>query len=107
MSRQTIHRRPVLRKSAPPVRPHRRLLKLLFDKGDRLLYPINRNEGNFAVLKGLSRRTLDLADLRKLIARMVFPSRPSATQELLSAINLFELACANRVRNGRSDRCLV
>ena len=38
--------------------------------------PIHRDEGSFAVFKGLSRRILDLADLRKLTARMVVPSRP-------------------------------
>jgi hypothetical protein len=32
-----------------------------------------------------------------------FHIAPSAPQELLSAINPFEFACANRVRNGRSD----
>jgi hypothetical protein len=36
-----------------------------------------------------------------------FHIAPSAPQELLSAINPFEFACANRVRKGRSDRCLV
>ena len=85
-------------------------------RADRLLYPtramaatcpIHRDEGSFAVFKGLLRRILDLADLRKLTARMAFHIAPSAPQELLSAINPFEFACANRVRNGRSDRCLV
>jgi hypothetical protein len=64
--------------------PHdgRRLCFVRFDEGDRLLYPIHRDEGNFAVLKGLSRRILDLADLRKLTARMAVPYRalsPSRT----------------------------
>jgi hypothetical protein len=54
MTRQTTHRGPVFRKSAPPVRPRRRLLNLSFDEGDRLLYPIHRDEGNSAVLKGLA-----------------------------------------------------
>jgi hypothetical protein len=60
-----------------------------------------------SVFKGLSRRILDLADLRKLIARMAVPYRASAPQELLSAITPLEFAWPNRVRNGRSDRCLV
>ena len=84
MTRQTIYRRPVL-EMAPPVRPRRRLLKLSFDEGDRLLYPtramaatcpIHRDEGNFPVFKGLSRRILDLADLRKLTARIAIPPHP-------------------------------
>ena len=44
--------------------------------------PIHRDEGSVAVFKGLSRRILDLADLRKLTARMDVPYRalsPSRT----------------------------
>jgi hypothetical protein len=65
--------------------------------------PMHRDEGSAAVFKGLSRRILDLADLRKLPREWPFHIAPSAPQELLSAINPFEFACANRVRNGRSD----
>jgi hypothetical protein len=38
MTGQTVYRRPVFRKGAPPVRRRRRLLNRSFDEGDRL-YP--------------------------------------------------------------------
>ena len=50
-----------------------------FDERDRLLYPkramtvtwvIHRDYGSVAVFEGLLRSILDLADLRKLTARM-------------------------------------
>jgi hypothetical protein len=115
MTRQTVYRRPVFRNGALPVRRRRRLLNRSFDEGDRLLYPtramaatcpIHRDEGSFAVFKGLSRRILDFAALRKLTARWV-SYRALSSSRTPSAINPLEFACANRVRNGRSDRCLV
>jgi hypothetical protein len=97
-------------KSAPPIRPRRRLLNLSFDEGDRLLHPtramaatgpIHRGEGSFTLFKGLSRRILDFAALRKLTARMV-SYRALSPSRTPSAINPLEFACAHRVRNGRS-----
>jgi hypothetical protein len=91
MTRQTVYLRPVFRNGAPPVRRRRRLLNLSFDEGDRLLNPtramaascpIHRDEGSFAVFKELSRRMLDLADLRKLAVRTAVSYRalsPSRT----------------------------
>jgi hypothetical protein len=116
MIRQTVYLRPVFRKGAPPVRRRRRLLNLSFDEVDRLLYPtramaatcpIHRDEGSFAVFKGLSRRILDLADLRKLTARTAVPYRALSPSRTPFGNKPLEFACANRVRNGRSDRCLV
>ena len=90
MTRQTNYRASV-RNGAPPGQRRRRLLNLSFDEGDRLLHPtramaatcpIHRDEGSFAVFKGLLRRILDLADLRKLAARTAVPYRalsPSRT----------------------------
>jgi hypothetical protein len=107
MTRQTIYRASV-RNGAPPGQRRRRLLNLSFDETDRLLYPtramaatcpIHRDEGSVAVFKGLSRRILDLADLRKFSARMAVPYRPSA-QELLAAINPFSVFGAS-ARQGR------
>lgn len=83
MTRQTNYRASV-RNGAPPGQRRRRLLNLSFDETDRLLYPtramaatcpIHRDEGSVAVFKGLSRRILDLADLRKFSARMAVPYR--------------------------------
>jgi len=56
---------------------------LSFDEGDRLYptramaatCPIHWDEGSVAVFKRLSRKILNLADLRKLIARMDVPYR--------------------------------
>jgi hypothetical protein len=53
--------------------------------------PMHRDEGSAAVFKGLSRRILDLADLRKLPREWPFHIAPSARQELLAAINPFSV----------------
>jgi hypothetical protein len=54
-----------------------------------------------SVFKGLSRRILDLADLRKLIARMAVPYRASAPQEFLSAIT--PLSSLGLIASGTAD----
>jgi hypothetical protein len=90
MTRQTIYRRPVFRKTrrhstaSPPT-------NLSFDEGDRLLHPtramaatcpIHRDEGSFAVFKGLSRRIL-ISRLCGSSPRDWYHIAPSAPQGLL------------------------
>jgi hypothetical protein len=61
MTRQTVYRRPVFRNGAP--------------RAMAAACPMHRDEGSTAVFKGVFRRNLDLADLRKLSARMAVPYR--------------------------------
>ena len=91
MTRQTVYLRPVFRNGAPPVRRRRRLLNRSVDEATGCSYPtramaatcpIHQDEGSFAVFRELSRRMLDLADLRKLAVRTAVSYRalsPSRT----------------------------
>jgi hypothetical protein len=69
--------------------------------------PIHWDEGSVAAFKRLSRKILNLADLRKLTARMDVPYRALSASRTPFGNNPLEFAWPNRVRNGRSDRCPV
>jgi len=84
MTRQTIYRGPVFEMARRQFDGVADLLNLSFDERGRLLYrkramaitrPIYRDDGSVAVFEGLLPNILDLADLRKLTARMAVPDR--------------------------------
>ena len=59
-----------------------------------------------SVFKWLSRRILDLADLRKLIARMVVPYRALSPSRTPFGNNPVEFAWPNRIRSLREGKAL-
>jgi hypothetical protein len=106
MTRQTVYLRPVSKwratssTASPPTQPvvRRGRPAALSDARDGRHLSDTSGRGQIPCL---SRRILDLADLRKRTARMAVPYRASAPQEFLSAIT--PLSSLGLIASGTAD----
>jgi hypothetical protein len=115
MTRQTVYLRPVSKwrtassTASPPTQPvvRRGRPAALSDARDGRHLSDTSGRGQLPCSRGYRVESLISRICGSSPREWPFHIAPSAPQELLSAINPLEFACANRVRNGRSDRCLV